>query len=150
MSQIYELANAYVDRWAALDPVGATDLGISGHDREMTDYSPAGHAARADLDRETLAALSALPAADDRDRIAREALAEFLSLRLDQYAAAEHLRELRVIASPLQSIRGCFDLMARGSREDWETIAERLGRVPDALAGYRATLRAGLDRGLVA
>ena len=56
-SDVYELADAYVERFAALDPLAATGEGITGHDHEMTDYSPDGdrrarrarprHAARA-------------------------------------------------------------------------------------------------------
>ena len=43
------IADDFVARYAALDPILATELGIGGHDDEMTDLSPAGHAARADL-----------------------------------------------------------------------------------------------------
>ncbi len=57
MGHIDDIANDYVDEWAPLDPLGATYVGISGYDDLLTDMSPAGFAALADLDRRTLAAL---------------------------------------------------------------------------------------------
>ncbi|MGH9281756.1 MAG: DUF885 domain-containing protein, partial [Acidimicrobiales bacterium] len=49
------VADAYVDGFAALDPLAATRLGIPGHDAEMTDFGPAGVEARAELARRALA-----------------------------------------------------------------------------------------------
>ncbi|NBU15787.1 MAG: DUF885 domain-containing protein, partial [Actinobacteria bacterium] len=69
-SEIFELSDRYIDKVAELSPCSATYLGIAGHDHEMTDFSPAGHASRAELDRSTLAALNALPADSDDDRLA--------------------------------------------------------------------------------
>ena len=80
MTKIYEIADDYVERYAALDPVTATGEGIAGHDHELTDYSPAGGAARVALARETLAALDAATEAGDRDRIAAEMMRERLEL----------------------------------------------------------------------
>ena len=57
---IDEIAEAYLARYAVLDPLAATAIGIAGHDHEMTDLSPAGIDARAALARETLAALDGL------------------------------------------------------------------------------------------
>ena len=39
MGRIDDLANRYVDEWAPLDPIGATYVGISGYDSELTDLS---------------------------------------------------------------------------------------------------------------
>ena len=75
-SRIYTIAGEYVDRWAALDPIGATESGVPGHDAEMTDYSPAGVEARVRLDRETLAALAVAPVEGERDRIALDLMVE--------------------------------------------------------------------------
>ena len=36
-SPIYALADTYVTRYAALDPIAATGIGVAGHDAEMTD-----------------------------------------------------------------------------------------------------------------
>ena len=147
MSRIYEIANEYVERYAALDPIGATSMGIPGHDGEMTDFSPDGAEARAALDRQTLATLSAARAGNQRDRVAREVMVERLDLQLALYEAAEPLRDLNVIASPVQRIRTSFDLMPRATEGDWRNIAARMRLVPDGLAGLCAALDAGLAGG---
>ena len=141
MSRIYEIANEYVERYAALDPIGATSMGIPGHDEEMTDFSPDGAEARAALDRQTLATLSASRAGNQRDRVAREVMVERRDLQLALYEAAEPLRDLNVIASPVQRIRTSFDLMPRATEGDWRNIAARMRLVPDGLAGLCAAGR---------
>ena len=54
LTEVFRLADSYVDELCALDPFTATGLGIPGHDDEVTDYSPDGVEARVDLDRRTL------------------------------------------------------------------------------------------------
>jgi uncharacterized protein (DUF885 family) len=147
---VFEIADAYVDAFAALDPVEATDYGIAGHEAEMTNYSPEGIDARAELDRSTLAALAEAPRDTDRDRVAAEAIAERLAVRVDQQDAGERLRDLRIIGSPVQGIRQCFDLMPYDSPHDWEIAAERLGHVPAALESFRRSLEEGVRRDVVA
>jgi uncharacterized protein (DUF885 family) len=150
MSKVYEIADRYVDDYAALDPVWATGLGIRGHDHEMTDYSPDALEARAELARTALRALAGATPADDRDRRAAAVMAERLESELEQHESGERVRDLRVIASPVQDIRSCFDLMAYDTRDDWETVAARLERVPDAVRSFAANLAEGVRRGLVA
>ena len=75
-SALDALADGYVDRLAAADPFLATELGIAGHDGEVTDYSPAAVAAREDLARELLAAIAEVPDADGVDAVTRAALSE--------------------------------------------------------------------------
>jgi uncharacterized protein (DUF885 family) len=147
---VFEIADAYVDAFAALDPVEATDYGIAGHEAEMTDYSPEGIDARTELDRSTLDALGDAPRDTDRDRVAAEAIAERLAVRVDQQDAGERLRDLRIIGSPVQGIRQCFDLMPYDTTHDWEIAAERLGRVPAALESFRRSLEEGVRRDVVA
>jgi uncharacterized protein (DUF885 family) len=147
---VYELANQYVERFAALDPLAATGEGIGGHDHEMTDYSPDGAAERAEHDRATLRALTALPIGDDADRVAAEVLRERLELALVEHDAGERLRDLRVLGSPVQSVRMAFDLMARDTADDWATLAERLALVPQGLSSIEAALTEGAAQGIVA
>lgn len=150
MAGITELASEYVDRYAALDPVGATSMGVPGHDAEMTDYSPDGAAARDALDRETMQALEAVRPSNDHERIGADVMRERLAVALDRYQAGEHLRSVRIMASPFSEIRDCFDLMATDSVEDWETIAARMERVPQGLKSFEAALREGINKGEVA
>ncbi len=150
MSEVYEIAEQYVLAYAALDPIAATDAGIAGHDHELTDYSPDATSSRDRLDRDTLAALGRAPRVDDRDRVAADVMTERLQLAVALHDAGEELRAVRIIGSPVQEIRSCFDLMAYDSVHDWEVAAQRLARVADSIASFEAALREGMARGLVA
>src|SRR5205807_5691167 len=84
------------------------------------------------------------------DRIAAEVMRERLQGVVEQAEAGERLRDLRIIGSAFQAIRQCFDLMPSTTEDDWETIATRMEMVPAALTSFRAALREGLSRGVVA
>jgi uncharacterized protein (DUF885 family) len=150
MSAVYDLCDEYVERYAALDPIGATFEGLPGHDDELTDYSPDGIDERIEHERATLRRLRATAPESDADRLAADVLAEDLETTVDLFEAGEPYRQLNVIASPLQSVRMCFDLMPTATRDDWATIATRMKRVPEALAGIEVTLTEGARQGLVA
>jgi uncharacterized protein (DUF885 family) len=149
-SPVDELADRYVERAAALDPVGATFEGLPGHDGELTDYSPDGINERLAHDRSTLAELGRLQASSDTDRIAIEVMRDQLDSGADLTESGEELRALRIIDSPVSSVRMCFDLMPHDTKDDWETIAARMSAVPQALAGFEASLNEGIAEGLVA
>jgi uncharacterized protein (DUF885 family) len=137
------IADEYLDASAALDPVSATFAGLPGHDDRMTDYSPAGHAARTDLARRTLAALvgpGAPVASDDVDVVTVAALAERLEHAIDTAEAGLDLADLNNIACPVQSVREVFDVAPTATDDDWTAIGDRLRAVPEALRGYRESL----------
>ncbi|MCL1868784.1 MAG: DUF885 domain-containing protein [Promicromonosporaceae bacterium] len=148
-SAIDAAADAYVAKVAELDPLEATSIGVPGYDHLMTDLSPAGHEARADLDRATLAQLDGLTPADDVDRVTLAAMRERLGLALELHEAGEPLADLNVIASPLQNLRDVFDVMPTGTVEAWENIASRLNLLPGAVDGYIASLAEAARRGNV-
>jgi uncharacterized protein (DUF885 family) len=147
---VREIADRYVERYAALDPIGATFAGLTGHDAEMTDYGPEAADERAEHDRAVLEDLGRAPAGEDRDRVAAEVMVEQLSLGLQLHDAGEHLRELNNIASPLQAIRQVFDLMPTGTESEWDTVVARMALIPSALDSFRTALAAGAEGGLVA
>ena len=149
MSQIFDIADRYVEKVAEMSPFSATYMGVPGHDHEMNDFSPETAEAEAERDRATLAELNSTPIEDDRDRIARDAMVDSLSLSLDLHDASEHFRSLSMIHSPVHSVRQIFDLMPRASEEDWANIASRMALIPQGLDSYRRTLDVGLRRGLV-
>lgn len=150
VSEVFAIADRYVAEFAALDPIAATAAGIKGYDDRLTDYSPAGADARAALARDAIAALERAPRETDTDRIAANVMRERLQVGIEQHDAGERLRDLRIIGSPIQSIRQCFDLMSYETAEDWETVRDRMARVPDAVAGVEAALREGMARGILA
>lgn len=149
-SRIDEIADRYVERFAALHPVGATMRGITGHDDRMTDYSPDGIDERTQVDGATLAELMMVAPSTHRDRVAVGVMTEQLERNLSLADAGEHFRALNVLASPMQHVRACFDLMPTASVADWEAIAGRLTQVPQALDGFRLTLQEGVRQGIVA
>ncbi len=150
MGRIDDLANRYVDDWARLDPIGATFAGVSGHDDQLGDLTPDGHAARAELDRRTVAALDRYEPETEGERVAKEAMRERLGVGLALYDAGEVTSQLNVIASALHGVRAVFDLMPLSGDGAVANIARRLAQVPRALAQVRQTLSEAADHGNVA
>ena len=149
-SPVYSLSDDYINTVAELDPAAATYMGIAGHDHEMTDFSPAGHDARANNDRQTLAKLNALDSSASSDRLAAGVLRESLETSGAEYDANEHLVSIRVLAGDVDAARAIFDLMPTDTAEQWSVIAERMSKVPQAFAGMRESWKLGLDRGVKA
>ena len=149
-SPVYLLSDDYINTVAELDPAAATYMGIAGHDHEMTDFSPAGHDARANNDRQTLAKLNALDSSANSDRLAAGVLRESLEISGEEYDANEHLVSIRVLAGDVDAARAIFDLMPTDTAEQWSVIAERMSKVPQAFAGMRESWKLGLDRGVKA
>lgn len=147
-SALDALADSYVDRLAAADPFLSTQLGIVGHDAEVTDYSPAAEQERHDLSRELLSAIAEVPDADGVDAVTRAALQERLGLELER--AEQHLDVAAVnnLASVLQS-RDVLDLMATETAADWEVLAERMAGFPRALSSWAESLREAATAGTV-
>ncbi|HZP51521.1 DUF885 domain-containing protein [Actinocrinis sp.] len=150
MSNIDEIADGYVERAAALNPLEATYAGIPGYDDRMSDLSPDGFRARVELDRTTIAALSAQTADGEGEQVAKDAMLERLGLAVEFYDAGEATSDLNVLASPLQAVRQVFDLMPVEGEEAQRNLARRMAAVPDAYAGLRRTLLESAKSGHVA
>jgi uncharacterized protein (DUF885 family) len=141
------VAERYLDSFAALDPCAATEMGILGHDDDITDYSPDGVAARVEAARSALRELDGTTALDEVDHVTIAAMRERLGLQLELHDARLDVGDLNVIASPLQSMRDVFDLMATDTDDDWALIGLRMSKVPDRVAGYVEALRAAAAGG---
>jgi uncharacterized protein (DUF885 family) len=146
---VSELADTYITRMAASDPIEATAWGVPGHDDRLPDLSPAGLEERAELRLSTLAAVMAAPKGTEADRIAGEVMAERLSSSLALHDAGDDFRSIRVLHSPQESVRRAFDLMPLATEMDWEVVAARLHAVGPALDSLRVTLQEGLARRVV-
>jgi uncharacterized protein (DUF885 family) len=138
------VAERYLDTFASLDPCAATQLGILGHDDDITDYSPDGVAARVDAARAALRELDGTTPADEVDHVTLAAMRERLGLQIEMHDARLDVGVLNVIESPLQSMRDVFDLMATDTEDDWALIARRMSTVPERANGYVASLRAAV------
>ncbi|WP_336920890.1 DUF885 domain-containing protein [Aquipuribacter sp. SD81] len=145
-----ELAERYLDEYAALDPEQATQMGVAGHDTRLTDHSVVGIDARAALRRRVLREAADLQPADDVDVVTLDVLTERLTREVALAESGERARALDVLGSPVQSIRESFDLLATDGADDWAVVAQRLRAVPDAVASYEQALQHSADAGRVA
>lgn len=139
------VAERYLETVAELDPCTATELGITGTDRnydeDITDYSPDAVSARAAAARAALKELDGVVAADETDAVTAAAMRERLGVLIDIHDAGLDVGELNVIASPLQTMRDVFDLMPTDTDDDWAVIDRRLATLPSRVPGYAEALR---------
>ncbi|GAA1429859.1 DUF885 domain-containing protein [Microlunatus lacustris] len=149
-----QVADGYVDRLCELDPTLATALGRTPAPDGLPDLSPAGLSAVAELQRATLAELDRVEAAGAAAELVEQRCArllrERLTAELDLHEAGEGLRALSNLFSPVHEVRQVFELMPTDTTQDWEVVAQRLARVPEAYRGYCATLTEGAAQGLFA
>ncbi|MET7470784.1 DUF885 domain-containing protein [Micromonospora sp. NPDC005222] len=136
---------------ARLDPCAAVvEAGEQDVDG-LTDYSPDGHQARADLATRALRRIGTPPTTSPLD----EHLAERLRTRIAFHDAGEDLRELHVAATgPLQLIRQCVESAVPGrdaegaaSEDGWARVGARQAAIPAALDGYAQSLLLAAGRG---
>ena len=143
------VAEAHFEAVVAASPMQATYLGKPQGQRELDDLSPDGYEHHAALARDALRRLETVEPVDDVDRVTVAAMRERLGLALESHEAGYDRMQLNVVASPLQGVRGIFDLMPTATQDDWATIGARLTAVPTALAQWTTTLREAADRGQV-
>ena len=154
MGAVRELADRFTEEMFSLDPNSATFVGAVGHDDRLTDNSPEGHEARAELVRRTLSELAGLSGngsgggtGDVLDARCARLLRERLEATLLIHDHGEHLRMVNNISSPVQELRDVFDVTPSTTPEEWEVLATRLEGVPVAYEQFRESLRAGVARG---
>lgn len=143
------LANDFVERYAKLVPETATSCGIAGYDHRLSDYSPAGLAQVNDLVVQTLERVRSLEKeadGDEVDAVTRAAMIERLALEVEHFEALVPHSMINNIVSPVQGIRGVFDLMPQRTADDWKVISQRLSQVPQAVAGVEESLRYAATR----
>ena len=143
------IADAWVDTLAEQFPTLATYIGRSEYNDRYGDYSPEGMDRYVAAGRATLGELDAATPVDAIDAVTQEDLSREIRLDIDLHDAKWHLRDLNVIASPVQDIRSALDLMPTETAEDWSVVATRLGAIPAALEGSITTLREGIAQGIV-
>jgi uncharacterized protein (DUF885 family) len=149
---VREVADGYVLALADLNPILATVLGLHPGEDLLPDLSPDGQQATDALARTALAELASVeatgPPGDADERRCARLMRERLEGGLARSEAGDHLRAVSNIFGPMQSVRSVFMSMPSATADDWAVIARRMARVPEALAGYRATLAEGQRRGL--
>jgi len=143
------IADAWVDTLAEQFPTLATYIGRSEYNDRYGDYSPEGMDRYVAAGRATLGELDAATPVDAIDAVTQEDLSREIRLDIDLHDAKWHLRDLNVIASPVQDIRSALDLMPTETADDWSVVSTRLSAIPAALEGYITTLREGIAQGIV-
>ncbi|TDB77957.1 DUF885 domain-containing protein [Micromonospora sp. KC723] len=152
---IDDFANRLLRDVARLDPCAAVaEVGEQEVDG-LTDYSPDGHQARADLAaralRELGTAYGVLPAMSPL----HAHLAERLRARIAFHDAGEDLRELHAAATgPLQLVRQSVEAAVPGRdaegaayEDGWARVGARQAVIPAALDGYARSLLLAAERG---
>jgi uncharacterized protein (DUF885 family) len=148
MGTVSAISDGFIDAFAVLDPVEAVcEMGVGLDADTMTDYSPDGEAAMADLYRSTRAALAAATALDESERLGAGYLDDFCAAGLALIESGERSCMVSEIGGPQAAVRQLFDVLDHGSPEGWERVGVRLGKVPAAIDGYRQSLAAGLAAG---
>jgi uncharacterized protein (DUF885 family) len=135
-SEIFALADSYIDESAAFSPINSTFLGIPGRDHELDDFSVAGSAKSAAHTRETLVKLTKLNPIDDIDRIARDVMVERLEAGLKLHDSFESHVLWGVISSPPSGIRQVFEMMPHETEEHFKIIELRLLAVDKSLKSW--------------
>ena len=128
------VAETWVETLSDLVPTLATYIGLDrGKLGEWEDFSPAGADALADAARGVIAELAPLQPADDVDAVTKADLLGTLELELEKHDLQFNLRDVNVLASPVQSLREIYDIMPTDTADDWENIASRLSSSPTAI-----------------
>jgi uncharacterized protein (DUF885 family) len=149
---VRDVADAYVEGLARVDPMTATYLGVPVGQDEMPDMSPEGRAALDDLSRATLVDLdraerAAVGPLSDVERRCGRLLRERLEADLGISADDEYLREVVNVFGLQQRVQGIFLMMSTDTADDWAAVAKRMRRVPETLDGHRESLTTALEKG---
>jgi uncharacterized protein (DUF885 family) len=144
------IAEKWVTTLADLTPTLATYIGMDrGKLGKWGDYSPAGLGAKADAARAVITELESAAIVDDVDKVTKDDLLGTLRLELEKHDRDFDLRDVNVLASPVQEFRETYDIMPTDTEADWANVASRLNSTPVAIGQYIETLRLGIEKGVV-
>ncbi len=148
MSDVFAIADRFVEEQVAMSPMTAIQLGQPA-DR-LDDFSPAAAERYADLMQRTLAALDEAVVSDENDRIAAAVMRERISVWMSAHEAHDYEVDINVLASPAQGIRMVFDLLPLETDEQRATWLKLAADVPNSLESWKSSLSAGMANGRVA
>jgi len=140
------------ERWTnATFPEDALRRGAPTHAGSLTDRRPEAVAARADAERRFLERLRAIDRAalDDRHRLDADLFEYALRNSIDSFEQGEWLFSIGPIHGPHQGIPQMTERVPFRTLQDFRDYASRLRAVPDSLDASIATLRLGMERGMV-
>jgi uncharacterized protein (DUF885 family) len=149
IASVSEISERYIEEFSVVDPTYASRMGIGGSS-SLTDFSPTGTEAMAELLRSTEKNLKAATPTSEAERLGSVFLRASTAAQLAMIESGERECRVSILFGPTAYLRMSFDVMNRSSDEGWERIAERLDEVPQAIQQYRVSLQLGLDRGTTA
>ncbi|MFM1797046.1 MAG: hypothetical protein RL733_827, partial [Actinomycetota bacterium] len=148
-SPISKILDNFIEEGIKLSPIGATMLGVPGHDDRFDDFSMAGYKKQEELARNTLKAIQAETPINEFDRIAKDVAIERLSSELKLSESLESNILFNLIASPVTRVRQVFEMMNKEKPETISNVTKRLNAVEEAFTGWRSALTFGAEQGKV-
>ncbi len=148
-SPISKILDNFIEEGIKLSPIGATMLGVPGHDDRLDDFSMVGYKKQEDLARNTLNAIQAETPINEFDRIAKDIAIERLSSELKLSESLESNILFNLIASPVTRIRQVFEMMNKEKPETVANVTKRLNAVEEAFTGWRSALAFAAEKGKV-
>jgi uncharacterized protein (DUF885 family) len=148
-SPISKILDNFIEEGIKLSPIGATMLGVPGHDDKFDDFSMAGYKKQEELARNTLKAIQAETPVNEFDRIAKDVAIERLSSEIKLSETLEANILFNLIASPVTRVRQVFEMMNKEKPETVNNVTKRLNGVEEAFAGWRSALASAAEQGKV-
>ncbi len=148
-SPISKILDNFIEEGIKLSPIGATMLGVPGHDDRLDDFSMVGYKKQEDLARNTLNAIQAETPINEFDRIAKDVATERLSSELKLSESLESNILFNLIASPVTRIRQVFEMINKEKPETVANVTKRLNAVEEAFNGWRSALAFAAEKGKV-
>ncbi|MEY3165798.1 MAG: hypothetical protein RLZZ291_315, partial [Actinomycetota bacterium] len=139
-SPISKILDNFIEEGIKLSPIGATMLGVPGHDDRFDDFSMAGYKKQEELARNTLKAIQAETPIKEFDRIAKDVAIERLSSEIKLSESLESNILFNLIASPVTRVRQVFEMMNKEKPETIANVTKRLNAVEEAFTGWRSAL----------
>ncbi|MFM1937929.1 MAG: hypothetical protein RLZZ320_787 [Actinomycetota bacterium] len=148
-SPISKILDNFIEEGIKLSPIGATMLGVPGHDDKFDDFSMAGYKKQEELARNTLKAIQAETPINEFDRIAKDVAIERLSSEIKLSESLESNILFNLIASPVTRVRQVFEMMNKDKPETIANVTKRLNAVEEAFTGWRSALALAAEQGKV-
>lgn len=148
-SPISKILDNFIEEGIKLSPIGATMLGVPGHDDKFDDFSMAGYKKQEELARNTLKAIQAETPINEFDRIAKDVAIERLSSEIKLSESLESNILFNLIASPVTRVRQVFEMMNKEKPETITNVTKRLNAVEEAFTGWRSALAFAAEQGKV-
>lgn len=140
-SEIFELADTYVEKSAQMSPMEATGLGLKGYDDQLDTFTIEEADRDAAFKREIVKQAKGLTPKDEIDRIAQTVLIERTEARLRIHDSKEGFITYSPIVNPASEIRQIFTIMPTEGDKAISNITARLNLVGKALDGWKSTIQ---------